>query len=199
MAPAAVTLSKRDRLERLRAAPNACRRCGPGRTHYVFGRGNPDATIMFIGEAPGFAEDRSGEPFVGRAGKLLSRLLAEAGIAEDSIYITNVVKCRPMRDPGRPRMPGNDRPPTRQEIAACLPVLEQQIALIRPRCICTLGNTPVRALLGTTAGIGTLHGMTAAYRGIPLLPTYHPAAALRYPALAGVIRADLCALRRLPG
>lgn len=176
--------ARQQQLEALRRKHTACSQCALRGTDvtYVFGTGNPDARIVFIGEAPGSEENRQGEPFVGRAGKLLNKTLENAGLTRQEVYITNVVKCRPMRDPSHPEAPGNDRPPTKTEIAACLPVLEQQLRIIEPRVICTLGNTPLHTLLDTTEGIGKLHGTTQTYRGIILIPTYHPAAIFRNPS-----------------
>jgi DNA polymerase len=155
----------------------ACTRCplAAGRTTVVFGEGDPAADLMLIGEGPGREEDLQGRPFVGRSGQLLDRLLAEeAGLRREEVYIANVVKCRP---------PGN-RDPLPEEIAACRPYLDQQLALINPRVVVTLGNFATRLLLDTTEGITRLRG-----RPFPLgpdspdrtlcFPTYHPAAALR--------------------
>jgi DNA polymerase len=174
---------------------SGCRTCAPGRT-YVFGSGNPDAKVILVGEAPGFQEDKQGKPFVGRSGKLLDRLLDEAGLRREELYITNVVKCRPMKDPSRPAMPGNDRPPSPAEIEACLPVLVRQIEIIRPRVICTLGNTPTRTLLRTAQGITVLRGSFGSFNGIAVLPTFHPAAVLRNPGLRPAVLQDLCKIAK---
>ncbi len=138
----------------------------------VFGEGDPAAELMVVGEGPGREEDLQGRPFVGRSGQLLDRLLAEeAGLRRAQVYIANVVKCRP---------PGN-RDPLPDEIAACRPYLEQQLALIGPRVVITLGNFATRLLLDTTRGITQLRGRSYPFGpdGAVLLPTYHPAAALR--------------------
>jgi DNA polymerase len=138
----------------------------------VFGEGDPAADLMVVGEGPGREEDLQGRPFVGRSGQLLDRLLAEeAGLRRDQVYIANVVKCRP---------PGN-RDPLPEEIAACRPFLDQQVALIAPRVLVTLGRFATHALLETTEGIARLRGRTYPFGtdGAVLLPTYHPAAALR--------------------
>jgi uracil-DNA glycosylase len=152
----------------------ACTRCplAAGRTTVVFGEGDPHADLMVVGEGPGREEDLQGRPFVGRSGQLLDRLLAEeAGLARAQVYIANVVKCRP---------PGN-RDPLPDEIAACRPYLEQQLALIEPLVVVTLGNFATRLLLDTSRGITQLRGRSYAFGqdGAVLLPTYHPAAALR--------------------
>ena len=150
-----------------------CQKCilSQGRTNAVPGEGPKDAEIMFIGEAPGFHEDRQGRPFVGAAGKYLEDLLATIDLDREEVYIANVIKCRP---------PGN-RNPEPDEISACLPFLHRQIVAIKPRYICTLGAVAAQTLLDTQAPIGRLRGRFHAYRGIPLMPTYHPAYLLRNP------------------
>ena len=152
----------------------SCTRCplAAGRTTVVFGEGDPGADLMVVGEGPGREEDLQGRPFVGRSGQLLDRLLAEeAGLRRDQVYIANVVKCRP---------PGN-RDPLPEEIAACRPFLDQQVGLIAPRVVVTLGNFATRALLNTSEGITRLRGRSFPFgpAGAVLMPTYHPAAALR--------------------
>lgn len=151
----------------------ACRRCPlcETRTEFVFGVGSPTATVMFVGEAPGRDEDLQGEPFVGRAGKLLDKILEAIGWSRNDVYIANILKCRP---------PGN-RNPEPAEIAQCEPVLQRQIELIRPVILCTLGSIATKTLLGTTQGIGKLRGTLHEYHGTPLVATYHPAALLRNP------------------
>ena len=136
----------------------------------VFGEGDPHAALMVVGEGPGREEDLQGRPFVGRSGQLLDRLLAEEmGLARKDVYIANVVKCRP---------PGN-RDPEPAEIEACRPFLEQQVDLVDPKLVLTLGNFATRVLLGTKEGITKLRGHSYPYRGGMLVPTFHPAAALR--------------------
>ena len=141
-------------------------------TNLVFGEGNPDARLMLIGEAPGEEEDLSGRPFVGRAGQLLDRVIASVGLDRDDIYITNIVKFRP---------PGN-RNPRPEEIAASEPVLLDQIRLIRPQVIGTLGNVPTQYFLGTRDGITRTHGKWFSWHGIRVFPLYHPAYLLRNPS-----------------
>jgi DNA polymerase len=161
-----------------------CVRCAlaHGRTQVVFGVGDPAADLMFVGEAPGQQEDLQGEPFVGRSGQLLDRLvLEEMGLTRDRFYIANTVKCRP---------PGN-RDPEASEIAACRPWLETQVDLIRPKVVVTLGNFAAKLLLDTTDGITKLRGRTYPYRAGVLVPTYHPAFVLRSPGLTAQMRADL--------
>jgi DNA polymerase len=159
-------------LAQLEREASVCTLCplAEGRTNVVFGVGHPDADLMFVGEGPGRDEDLKGEPFVGRSGQLLDRLMVEElQRGRDACYIANVVKCRP---------PGN-RDPLPDEIAACRPYLEQQIDLIDPRVIITLGNFATRLLLDTTQGITKLRGQVHDYRGRALVPTFHPSAALR--------------------
>jgi DNA polymerase len=155
----------------------------------VFGVGDPDAQLMFVGEGPGRDEDLAGEPFVGRSGKLLDKLvLQEIGLERDRYYIANVVKCRP---------PGN-RDPLPAEIESCAPYLDAQLALIAPRVVVTLGNFSTRLLLDTGEGIRRLRGRVYPFRGGHLVPTYHPAAALRGGAeVVAEMRADLVRAKRL--
>ncbi|MHB9154868.1 MAG: uracil-DNA glycosylase [Endomicrobiales bacterium] len=185
----AITVSKHQALEELRRQENECRHCvlQQGGTHYVFG----------AGEAPGAEEDRTGEPFTGRAGKLLNTCIAAIGLSRQEAYITNVVKCRPLRDPDHPAKAGNDRPPNKKEIRACLPVLERQIEIIRPQVICTLGTTPVQALCATDEGITALHGKTVDYKGMRLVPTFHPAAVFHNPRLLQSITKDFKIVKEL--
>lgn len=159
-------------LAELRVEAESCVRCSLAdtRTSVVFGVGAPDADLMFVGEAPGKNEDLQGEPFVGAAGKLLDRLLAEAGIARERVYIANVLKCRP---------PGN-RDPRPDEIEACKGYLRSQLELVDPTVVVTLGNFATKLLLRTDTGITRLRGHAYPWwRGKTLVPTYHPAAALR--------------------
>jgi uracil-DNA glycosylase len=148
-----------------------CTRCrlAETRTQVVFGVGNPEADLMFIGEAPGFHEDREGEPFVGAAGRLLTRMLSEIGLARSDVYIANVLKCRP---------PGN-RDPLPVEIESCTPWLREQLSSIRPRLVVTLGNFATKYVLDTTRGITSMRGSILEWEGRKVIPTYHPAAVLR--------------------
>ncbi len=169
----------------LAAEASTCTRCSlaVGRTQVVFGMGDPDADLMFVGEGPGAEEDRQGLPFVGRSGQLLDRLLLEeVGLTRDSCYIANVVKCRP---------PEN-RDPRPDEIQACRPYLEEQIDLIRPKVVVTLGNFAAKLLLDTTVGITKLRGQSYPFRHGVLIPTLHPAYVLRGGGPpAAQMRADL--------
>ena len=170
---------------------SACTRCrlAQGRTHVVFGVGDPAADLMFVGEAPGFHEDKQGVPFVGQAGKLLDKLLAGIGLERPQVYIANVLKCRP---------PGN-RDPQPDEIESCEPHLFRQIELIQPRVVATLGNFATKLLSGKPTGITRVHGqeqeVTLGGNRVLLYPLYHPAAALYTPAMLKVLQEDF---RRIP-
>lgn len=159
-------------LELLAEQASICTRCdlAATRTQVVFARGNDSARLVFVGEAPGRDEDLSGEPFVGRSGQLLDRLVAEEmGIGREDFYVMNTIKCRP---------PGN-RDPRPEELTACSPWFDQQLELLQPAVIVTLGNFATKRLLATTDGITKLRGQTYPYRGATLVPTFHPAAVLR--------------------
>ncbi len=169
-----------------------CRKCRlcQGRTNTVFGAGDPQARLVFVGEGPGFEEDRQGVPFVGRAGELLSRMIIAMGLRRNEVYICNVVKCRPP----------NNRDPEADEILACSPYLHEQLRIIHPEMIVTLGAPAARTLLDSTDGIGRLRGRFHDFRLkdplgedriIPLMPTYHPAYLLRKPEDKGKTWADL--------
>jgi uracil-DNA glycosylase family 4 len=178
-------------LEALQKSIDGCQRCRlhARRTHIVFGSGNPRANLMLIGEGPGEHEDLQGVPFVGAAGELLTKILEAIGVKREEVYITNIVKCRP---------PGN-RNPESDEIAACAPFLQQQIALIQPDIICTLGRCATQTLLQTDMPLSRLRGRFHDYgdirgdiRGsIRLMPTYHPAYLLRYPKYKRAVWEDM--------
>jgi DNA polymerase len=181
------------RLDELKAEASGCTRCrlSEGRTQVVFGVGNPDADLMFVGEAPGFHEDKQGVPFVGQAGKLLDRLLEGIGLSRADVYIANVIKCRP---------PGN-RDPMPDEIETCEPYLFRQIELIEPRVIATLGNFATKLLSGKPLGITRVHGqeqeVVLGGRRVLLYPLYHPAAALYTPSMLTVLEEDVARLPQL--
>ncbi|MEW6355292.1 MAG: uracil-DNA glycosylase [Planctomycetota bacterium] len=160
-------------LAQLEAELQACCKCGLGetRTNLVFGVGNPDADLMFIGEAPGHDEDMQGEPFVGRAGQLLTKIIEAIGMKREDVYIANILKCRPP----------NNRAPLPTEMVMCMPYLRKQIRLIQPKIIVALGGTAVQGLLKTTDGITKLRGTFTEFDGIKLMPTFHPAYLLRNP------------------
>ncbi len=167
----------------LRARALACVKCphlASSRQHVVFGVGDTNAPLMFVGEAPGAEEDTQGEPFVGEAGPLLTRIIQAMGLSRETVYIANLLKCRP----DTPGETAGNRKPTPAELAACLPYLHEQIDLIQPRVLVALGGTAVEGLLGKTVGITKLRGHWQTYRGIPLMPTYHPAYLLKNQSLA---------------
>ncbi|HET8654703.1 MAG TPA: uracil-DNA glycosylase [Longimicrobiaceae bacterium] len=174
-------------LDELRNIALGCPLCrlSETRNHVVFGEGNPAADLVVVGEAPGADEDRTGRPFVGRAGKLLDLLLASVGFPRESVYICNVLKCRP---------PGN-RNPQPDEIAACSPYLARQLELVAPRAILAVGTFPAQTLLSSTSPIGRLRGAAHDYQGTPLVATYHPAAVLRNPGWIRPVWEDLQRLR----
>jgi uracil-DNA glycosylase family 4 len=157
-------------LEEAALDASTCTRCrlSQGRTQVVFGTGDTDADLMFIGEAPGFHEDKQGIPFVGAAGQLLNRLLADSGIEREDVYINNVILCRP---------PGN-RDPLPDELEACRPWLDERIATIDPEVIVTLGNWATRYILGTNVSISRVRGQRFPWNGRTVIPTFHPAAVL---------------------
>jgi uracil-DNA glycosylase family 4 len=194
-AVAATELGRADELNAFAASVAGCTKCrlAQGRTQVVFGVGDPNADLMFVGEAPGFHEDKQGYPFVGQAGKLLDRLLAGIGLVRSQVYIANVLKCRP---------PGN-RDPQPDEIEACEGHLFRQIELIDPKVVATLGNFATKLLSGKPAGITRVHGTeqptTLGGSKVLLYPLYHPAAALYTPAMLKVLEADFARLPELLG
>jgi uracil-DNA glycosylase family 4 len=161
----------------------ACVKCphlASSRKNVVFGVGSIDAQLMFVGEAPGADEDEQGEPFVGKAGQLLTKIIETTGLSRADVYIANILKCRP----DTPGQSAGNRKPTPDEMATCIPYLHEQIDLIRPKVIVALGATAVDGLLGKTIGITKLRGNWRTYRGTPLMPTYHPAYLLRNQAMS---------------
>ena len=167
----------------LRGRALACVKCphlASSRKNVVFGVGNIDAQLMFVGEAPGADEDEQGEPFVGKAGQLLTKIIQATGLQRADVYIANILKCRP----DTPGQSAGNRKPTSDEMATCIPYLHEQIDLIRPKVIVALGATAVEGLLGKTLGITKLRGTWKTYRGTPLMPTYHPAYLLRNQAMS---------------
>jgi DNA polymerase len=167
----------------LRERVLACVKCphlASSRKNVVFGVGNLDAELMFVGEAPGADEDAQGEPFVGAAGQLLTKIITATGLSRSDVYIANILKCRP----DTPGQSAGNRKPTPEEMTTCIPFLHEQIDLIKPKVLVALGATAVEGLLGKTVGITKLRGQWREYRGIPLMPTYHPAYLLRNQSLA---------------
>ncbi len=175
-------------LQDLARSLHDCQRCKLatlGRTQVVFGVGNPRASIMFVGEAPGFYEDQKGEPFVGAAGKLLNDLLQSAGLSRDHIYIANVIKCRPP----------NNRDPEPDEVETCKPFLTQQIQLIKPKLVCTLGNWATQALLERKVPITKVKAQAFYMKDFVIFPLLHPAAALHQGNLLPVLKEDFKKLK----
>lgn len=177
--------------ETLAATVRDCTRCAlhRSRTQTVFGVGRRDAELMVIGEAPGAEEDRQGEPFVGRAGQLLNAMLQATGFPRETVYIANILKCRPP----------NNRDPRPEEVASCMPYLDRQIALVAPRALLAVGRIATQNLLRSDSAIGRLRGAVHRYgeAGIPLVVTYHPAYLLRSPLAKAKSWEDLCRLREL--
>jgi DNA polymerase len=155
----------------------------------VFGEGSHDARLVFVGEGPGRDEDKVGRPFVGEAGRLLTRIIEAMGLEREEVYICNVVKCRPPRN----------RDPEKHEIETCLPFLRRQLSIIRPEAICTLGRIAGRSLLGEDFGITRGRGKWHSYEGIPLMPTFHPAYLLRYPSAKRQVWEDVQEIMKLLG
>lgn len=176
-------MSSSEALDRLRGSAVACERCALAetRTNVVFSSGDPSASVMLIGEAPGRNEDLTGEPFVGAAGKLLDSILGGAGLARADVYIANILKCRP---------PGN-RDPRPEETSACTPYLLEQVRLVAPRVIVTLGNHASRFILGTKEGITTLRGRAFRSGTLVVVPVFHPAAVIRDPSKRSLLEDDL--------
>ena len=175
-------------LQQLNTSLHDCQRCKLaklGRTQVVFGIGNPAASIMFVGEAPGFSEDQKGEPFVGAAGKLLDKLLESAGLSRSQVYIANVIKCRPP----------NNRDPEPDEVDTCKPFLLQQIELINPKLVCTLGNWATQTILEKKIGITKVKGQAIRLERFVVFPLLHPAAALHQGNLLETLKEDFRKLK----
>lgn len=175
-------------LQALKDSLHDCQQCKlakQGRTQVVFGVGNPQASIMFVGEGPGFHEDKQGEPFVGAAGKVLNKLLESVGLSREDIYIANVVKCRPP----------NNRDPESDEVETCKPFLMQQIQLIQPKLVCTLGNWATQTLLEKKIGISKIRGQVIPLKDFVLFPLFHPAAALHQGNLMEPLKEDFQKLK----
>lgn len=179
----------RERLDRFYNEIKDCMKCplGKTRTRFVFGSGNPDADILLIGEAPGFHEDQKGVPFVGAAGNLLNKVLASIGLVREDIYISNVLKCRPP----------NNRNPLRGEIESCRPYLLQQIQMINPRIIGTMGNPASELFVPNFKGISKSRGKVCTWEGFQIMPIYHPAAALYRNELMKELTEDFRKLKAL--
>jgi uracil-DNA glycosylase family 4 len=188
--PVTVHRSQPDALAAIRADIGDCTRCKLhtlGRRQIVFGVGNPDADLMFVGEAPGADEDVQGEPFVGRAGQLLTKIIEAIGLKREDVYIANVIKCRPPQN----------RNPEQDEVDTCEPFLFQQIDVIKPKVVVALGTFAARALLRTLDPISRLRGRVYDYRGAKLVPTFHPAYLLRNPASKREVWEDMKLVQKL--
>lgn len=172
-----------DTLEALRTFIGECERCKlhAGRSHLVFGEGSPEAKLVFVGEGPGREEDEAGTPFVGEAGRLLTRIIKAMGLTREEVYICNVVKCRPPKN----------RDPEKEEMDACIPFLKGQLTIIRPQVICTLGRVAGKCLIGENFKITMERGNWRSCMGIPLMPTYHPAYLLRNPSAKRQVWEDI--------
>jgi uracil-DNA glycosylase family 4 len=183
MPPKQSTKNKSAAMADLRERALACIKCphlASSRKNVVFGVGSIDAQLMFVGEAPGADEDEQGEPFVGKAGQLLTKIIQATGLSRADVYIANILKCRP----DTPGQTAGNRKPKSEEMETCIPYLHEQIDLIRPKVLVALGATAVEGLLGKTVGITKLRGNWQTYRGTPLMPTYHPAYLLRNQAMS---------------
>lgn len=189
--PVAKMTDKNKALNQLADKIKNCQRCplGATRLNAVPGEGNINATVMFVGEGPGYDEDRQGRPFVGRAGQLLTKMILAMGLTREEVYIANIAKCHPMTDPLHPEKHGNDRAPNAQEIACCRKYLEQQIAIISPKYVVALGGVAAKALISDASSLGALRGKfhilhldsVELKEPVQILATFHPAALLRNP------------------
>ena len=188
-APRGATKSQGGALDALRAELGDCTRCGlhQGRRNIVFGVGNPNAKVVIVGEAPGRDEDLTGEPFVGRSGQLLTRMLQAIGLAREDAYICNVLKCRPPRN----------RDPQPDEIATCSPFMTRQIEAIGPKVIVTSGRFASQCVLGLELSMGRMRGTIRSFHGVPVVPMYHPAYLLRNPAAKRQAYEDLLVVKSL--
>ena len=202
------TASLEDREQKLHALYRKfenCHNCALSLTRkkIVFGMGSFYPQVLFVGEGPGYEEDKTGLPFVGRAGELLDKILKAIGLDRNKVYISNIVKCHPIDDVDHPEMRGNDRPPQPSEIEACRTILDQQIEILEPPVLCALGETAAKVLLQTEESISRLRGKVYDFqypvskKTVPLLPTYHPAALLRDELLKKDVWTDMKLLRAI--
>jgi uracil-DNA glycosylase family 4 len=184
-------LSPARRLQQLAETTRHCQQCrlSKSRTQVVFGTGNPEADLVFVGEAPGRDEDEQGEPFVGPAGQLLTRIIEAIGLRREHVYMLNVIKCRPP----------NNRNPLPDELVACRPILQAQLACLQPRVICALGNFAAQALLHTEEKISRLRGRLHRFGDMQVMPTYHPAYLLRNPQAKRAVWEDMQLVQRALG
>jgi DNA polymerase len=175
--------NKQKQLDQLKEKVSCCKKChlGKSRLNAVFGIGSQNADLVFIGEGPGYDEDHKGEPFIGRAGQLLTKIIKAMKQTRETVYITNIVKCHPMIDSSNPEKRTNDRPPTLEEMKVCRYYLDRQLKIINPKIIITLGAFATKGLLNNEESISKIRGVVKEYKHIKLIPTYHPAALLRNP------------------
>ncbi|MDR2067283.1 MAG: uracil-DNA glycosylase [Endomicrobium sp.] len=186
-------LNAKEQLYNLRQQVKDCKACplGTTRLNAVFGEGFENADLMFIGEGPGYDEDHKGEPFIGKAGQLLTKIIEAMGQTRDTVYIANIVKCHPMIDPSNPEKRENDRPPAPLEMQVCKRYLDMQIDIIKPKIIITLGASSTKCLLNSEESISRIRGTLQEYNNVKLIPTYHPAALLRNPSLKKFVWEDM--------
>jgi DNA polymerase len=182
-----------EKLGQLKEKVSFCKKCplGEKRLNAVFGYGSPDADLVFVGEGPGYDEDHIGKPFVGKAGQLLTKIIKAMGRVRESVYIANIVKCHPMIDPSNPEKRSNDRPPLLKEMEMCRPYLDMQLEIIKPKIIVTLGTSSTKGLLNSMEPISRIRGSVREYKGIKLMPTFHPAALLRNQDLKKLVWEDM--------
>jgi len=187
------SINPQKELNNIEQKVNCCKKCSlwKSRLNIVFGSGSIDANLMFIGEGPGYDEDHKGKPFIGRAGQLLTKIIEAMNYRRETVYISNVVKCHPMIDPYNPEKRSNDRPPSFEEMKACIPYLDMQLEIIKPKIIVTLGASSTRGLLNNEEPISKIRGKLKEYKGIKLIPTFHPAALLRNSNLKKFVWEDM--------
>jgi len=195
--------TKKELLSELEKEVRKCQKCELYKTRIetVFGEGDPETKLMFVGEGPGYEEDKQGRPFVGAAGELLTKIISAMGLSREKVYIANIVKCHPLKVPD-PYLRNNDRPPNKQEIESCLPYLKKQIMIIKPKVICCLGSTAATVITQKEKPISELRGKIFKYEDdneIEIVPTYHPAALLRNPSLKPLLWNDMKLIIKLLG
>jgi DNA polymerase len=196
--PTTKVMNSNEELGQLEEQVNSCQKCplGKNRLNAVFGVGSSNTDLMFVGEGPGYDEDHKGEPFIGRAGQLLTKIIEAMGKTRETVYIANIVKCHPMIDPSNPEKRANDRPPTQEEMEVCRHYLDMQLDIIKPKIIVTLGASSTKGLLNNGESISEIRGAVKEYNGIKLMPTYHPAALLRNPSLKKFVWEDMKKIMR---
>ncbi|GMO64395.1 MAG: hypothetical protein Nk1A_0760 [Endomicrobiia bacterium] len=191
--PCTGNINLREELNNIKQKVSCCKKCslGKSRLNAVFGSGAVNANLMFVGEGPGYDEDHKGEPFIGRAGQLLTKIIVAMNYKRETVYISNIVKCHPMVDPHNPEKRSNDRSPSFEEMKTCIPYLDMQLKIIKPKIIITLGACSTKGLLNNEEPISKIRGKLKEYKGIKLIPTFHPAALLRNPNLKKPVWEDM--------